>query len=358
MARPTISGERRLRALLQALEGAQRVLVLTHNNPDPDGLSSALALQKVIAAQTDLRVEIGYGGIIGRTENQAMVENLRIDLIHFNLLEKDSFDAYALVDTQPGTGNNSLPEGTIPRIVIDHHPIRRQTRKSPFHDVRHDLGATATMMSEYVEAAGIKVDATLATALFYGIKSETQNLVRSVTRKDLRAYLRYFALSDRSMIGRIEHAPVSRNYFEMLARAIRGARLYDGVAVARMGRASPDMVAECADLFLRLDDARWALCMGRFHRALFLSLRTKEEGADAGVMIQKVVGRDGSAGGHGLMAGGMVPLPFASAGAAKPEDEIVARFLKLLHVKERVGEPLVRSGRARGVTLPVLASGS
>ena len=119
-----IDAKERVENLRATFESRRRALVLTHDNPDPDALASAFVLAAVLAHLTDVECEVGYAGIIGRAENRAMLRELDLApaRIHGDTLQR--FDAIALVDTQPGFGNNSLPEDRQATAVVDHHPGR------------------------------------------------------------------------------------------------------------------------------------------------------------------------------------------------------------------------------------------
>jgi len=343
---PTVK-ERRLKDLLGALDGCRRVCILTHFNPDPDSISAAWTLQRIISARTKAKAEVVYGGIIGRAENQSMVRLLGIELLHVNLIDKADFDAYALVDTQPGTGNNPLPEEVIPHIVIDHHPPQPATEKAVFHDVRENIGATATMLYEYAVTAGIRVDGKLATAIFYGLKSETHNLGRGVTRADVDAYLDLIKKVRNPVVSHIENAPLTSAYFVMLDRAIKGTSIHGPLVLSILGNVeNPDMVSECADLMLRLEHVDYAFSMGRFNGDLCLSFRTSDSDVEAGEILKQVVGKDGTAGGHAEMAGGMVDgHDKGTIGATKAAcRELGQRMIKKLKIKNgSEGAPLLKS---------------
>ena len=315
--------------LQEALEPFRRLLVLTHDNPDPDAIASAWMLGRIVRRLGCCRVTLGYGGIIGRTENRAMIDILRIPLHSIEDLDMGSFDSFALVDTQPETGNNSLPEGTVPIVVFDHHPCRKPTRSVPFHDIRVDYGASATILYEYLEVAGIEPDRRLASAIFHAIRSETQNLGREAGRADQRVFLEMFPLVDNEALSQIEHSRLQRSYFEMMGRAIEGTRLYAEIAVTVLEEVSnPDVVAEFADLIVRLEGIEWALCIGRFGDDLLLSIRTNNRRANAGKVIQEVVGSRGTAGGHEMIAGGKLEgAAITRARAARAENLIRRRLL-------------------------------
>jgi nanoRNase/pAp phosphatase (c-di-AMP/oligoRNAs hydrolase) len=324
--RPTRSRIEKLTAILRA---SPRFLVLTHDNPDPDSIAAAWLLGRIARRAGCPRVTLGYGGIIGRTENRAMLEVLRIPLRPISELDVERFDSIGLVDTQPRTGNNSLPVDRIPRVVFDHHPLRAQTRRVPFREVHEEYGATATMLFEYLHAMGIQPDQRLATAVFHAIRSETQNLGREAGRRDARAFLQTFPFIDNKALSRIEHARLPREWFAMLGSAIAGTRIYGDLAVALLGNVHhPDMVAQFADLIVRLDGIDWALAIGRHRSDILLSIRTNRRRANAGAVIRSIVGKEGSAGGHDMIAGGkLAGAGRTRRGARRFEDLLIRRLL-------------------------------
>lgn len=342
--------ERRLRQLAEVLEGKRRLLVLTHDNPDPDCIASGWALTKVARKlHRSLRADLAYAGIIGRAENRTLTKILRVPIKPIESIDTASYDAFALVDSQPETGNNSLPPGIQATAVIDHHPLREATKEVPFYDIREDYGATATLLSEYLEAAEVKVDKRLATALFYAIKTETLNLGREASRADARAFFRYFPIVDNEALSRIENPPITRAYFRMIDQAIEGTHLHGDVAVTRLGAVSnPDMVAQFADLMVRMEKIQWAVTMGRYQKDLIVSVRTNLPMANAGRIIQQVVGDEGRAGGHGMMAGGKIPGGAESPKRAREMERLMkSRALELLGVRSR-GQRLVAVRRSGG----------
>ncbi len=340
--------DRRLKDLLAALDGCKRLCILMHTNPDPDCIAASWVLQRLVHARTKCKAEIVYNGIIGRAENQSMVRLLGIDLLHFNLIDRGDFDAFGLIDTQPGSGNNALPADIVPHIVIDHHPEQPATKKAVFSDLRETIGATATMLYEYAETAGIRMDAKLATALYYAIKAETQELGRGVTRADVDTYLALIKKVNKETIASIENAPLTTAYFIMLDRAIKGTCIHGPLVVSILGNVeNPDMVSECADLMLRLEHVNYAFAAGRFNGDLSLSFRTSNPNIEAGQILKQVVGKDGTAGGHAEMAGGTIDgHKKGGLGATKAAcRELGQRLMKKLKIKngDLEGAPLLKS---------------
>lgn len=315
----------RVAELLAALEDAGRVLVLTHDNPDPDALASAAALTFLLREAGGLEATPAFGGIVGRAENRALIQEIGVKFHRIERFEEAAGTSVALVDTQPRTGNNSLPPGRIASVVIDHHPPRPETDVATFADVRPGYGASCSILVEYLRAAELEPDRRLATALFYGVQSETMDLGREVSAADVDASLYLYPRSDPAAISRVRHASVPAGYLRTLHAALEEARRHGRVVVAPLGRLDyPDMVAEIADLFMHVDGVEWTIAVGRFGDQLLLSLRTYDPHAHAGSLVRQVIGERGTAGGHGGLAGGQVDV--RSLG----EDEVVALREELL----------------------------
>src|SRR5687768_3275719 len=170
-----------LPALLQALDHPGPIVILPHDNPDPDALASAATLRYLLQQLARRDAVIAQGGIVGRAENRAMLTYLNIELVGVAEIDFEGDTQIALVDTQPGRANNSLPEGITPAVVIDHHPAYDEYSGVGFLDLRSDYGATSTILSEYLRDARVPIDPKVATALFYGIAAETQDLGREAT---------------------------------------------------------------------------------------------------------------------------------------------------------------------------------
>ncbi len=303
--------------LLAVLEGPGPLVILPHDNPDPDALASAATLRYIAQELIGRDAAIGLGGYLGRAENLAMVRYLNIPLIPVADLPLEAPDAIiALVDTQPGRSNNSLPVGARAAIVIDHHPQYVAIDEVPFADLRDGYGATSTILTEYLMDARLTVETKIATALFYGIMAETQDLGREASTPDMDASSFLYPHTNKRRLAKIENARVPREYFSAFRAAIQSALIYDRVVVSILGDVRyPDMVAEMADFLLRLDEVEWAAALGRYGGFLYVSLRTTQRDENAGDLLQSVLGSD-HAGGHDMIAGGRIALPAGTAGLA------------------------------------------
>ncbi len=335
------TAQEKLASLLALTEGKHRALVVTHNDPDPDAIGSALGLAELFIRRAGVPTTIAHSGIVGRAENKAMVAELQIPLHQLHTLDCDDYDLVALVDTQPGHGNQPLNGFCPPQVVVDHHPLRPETEAIPFWDVRDDCSATSTIVTWYLRDARVRFSPRLATALFYGLKADTLGLARPSHPDDARAYIFLQQRVDQRALARIENASVSPAYFQSLDRALHQTRIYGDLVVARLGEMRyPDMAAEVADLMRRLEGAKVALAIGNYAGDVIVSVRSPEKGMRLDELVQQAIRHDGSAGGHDLMAAGRVPASLAGA-AEDTETEIVRRFAALLGVDSSHGKPLL-----------------
>ncbi len=333
--------QERLDRLFEAVGGATSILILPHNDPDPDAIASALALRHLLAERLGVKSDIAYKGIIGRAENKALVRYLGYPLRRLSGSDLHQSAPIALVDSQPGAGNNALPPKATATVVLDHHPWLEGTAAADFADVRSNVGATSTILTEYLQVAGIEPVSSLATALFYGIKTDTMGLSRSASPADVAAYFYLQSRIDVEALGEIEQAQVPVEYFQKLDTTLHAVWIYDSVVISYMGpMGHPDLAAEMADILLRLEGTRWVICIGTYEDNLILAVRTRNRRGGAERLVQAVVGDRGTAGGHGTMAGGRVLLQ-----GEDPEQvalQFGQRALRYLKVPpEMVGKPLI-----------------
>ena len=322
----------KLQRLQRVLEGKRTLLIVMQDFPDPDAIAAAAALRELVKSFQEITTTLACGGFVGRAENRALLKYLGLNIKSLDTTNLDQFGAIAVVDTQPGAGNNGLGRDVVPDIVIDHHPMRPQSRKSPFCDVRRPYGATSTIMHEYLMTAELPLSVPLATALLYGIRSDTADLGREAIQADIEAYLALYPLCNKRMLGRIAMARVPRSYFRAIGMGLTNAHSVGNCVYTLLGSVeTPDIVSEIADLLLRDEETTWALCIGAYGGQLLLSLRTSDLQANAGKIMGRLVGRVGTGGGHSVMAGGQIPVADATPEALHKEaHEAISRFLRIL----------------------------
>ncbi len=333
----------RLARLSSVLDGARSMLIIVQNTPDPDAIAAAAALRELANERHEIACSIGYSGGIWRAENLALLRYLSLNTRPLADLDLDRFDRLSMVDAQPGAGNVSFDASIRLDVVIDHHPIRRETRSARFTDVRSRYGATSTILYEYLKAAKIDIPTPVATAMIYGIRSDTQDLGRESTKADVDAFLDLYPHANARAIGRIVQAPLPRSYFSKLRTALDEARVYGDRIVSFLGHMeSPEMIAEAADLLLRAEEVSWAMTLGVVDDWLHLSIRTRDRDRDAGRIARNLAGRRGFGGGHQTLAAAQIPLNGTSGERQirKLVGDLTKRFLRATGNRNATGKKL------------------
>lgn len=336
--------ESKLQQLKAVLEGHKTMLIVMQDNPDPDAIASAVALRRLANNLANIQCSIAHGGTVGRAENRALVKYLNLNLRPLDQIDMTQFELFAMVDTQPGTGNNSLPGQVEPDIVVDHHRCRQLTRHCRFTDVRSKYGATATIMLEYLNAVKLIPEMPLATAMLYAIRSDTQELGRDSTHADVEAFKQLYTLANKHKLSEIQRGKVDRNYYQMLADGLRNAHVYGNAIVTNLGSIeNPDMIAEVADMLLRDDQTDWIMVYGFYKNLMLISLRTYSQDARADKVIHHIVARKGTGGGHPCYAGGQIPLKDDTQKTQKRLEKLVlSRFLKQVVKTAETKQPLIQ----------------
>jgi nanoRNase/pAp phosphatase (c-di-AMP/oligoRNAs hydrolase) len=326
--------EDHLERLHQLVQNKRKVLIATHTNPDPDCIASAYALRHLFASW-GINSVLVYGGIIGRSENKAMITKLRIPLRSIQTINPFNFTVVSLVDAQPFSGNAPLPPSLVPSIVIDHHPARKISllKKVSFVDIRPAYGSTSSILAEYLLKEGVDINRKLATALYYGIMSDTRYLGRDAHEVDVKLSVHLYPKVLAKALSQIEYPPLPREYFRILQEALERTMWYpsQGVLITELGEmVDQDMVAIMADFLIRMDGARWIIVLGEMDHEVFFSLRTTgdHKGSADKLARELVRGIEGaSAGGHETTAGGRWKLVVPNSGKEATE-KLKERFLK------------------------------
>ncbi|MCK4536696.1 MAG: DHH family phosphoesterase [Desulfuromonadales bacterium] len=329
--------------LIEWIRGKSPILIVTHDHPDPDALASSYALRHLFLVKTGQEATIAFGGRIGRGENKEMVKRLEVPTVSIDELDLNDFNVICMVDCQPGTGNNSIPADVKVDLVIDHHALRGETEACRWVDVRPDYGAAASILFEYLVAQDVNIATKLATLLFYAIKSETQSLGRDWTKADREAYLQLVPLSNNRILYDITHPKSPRAYFSYFDSGLKNARIFDDLLVFNLYQVDhPEIVAEIADFLMRTEGVNLVLGIGCYQGEGVLSLRTSTPETRAGVLIRTITADLGTAGGHGMTAGGQIrPMPSSEAGQLELEELLVSRLFEALERELPEPKPLV-----------------
>jgi len=302
-----LSNLRRVVALRALFEPRERIGILLQPDPDPDGIAGGYALRLLLGRKRPTAPFISFGEV-KRPENRAMIEALGIDVRTVKPEELDEFDGLALVDVQPTVfGENPPARVRSVDVVIDHHP-ERTGYDTVFRDIRPSYGATSTILTEYIRAVEMEVNPRLATALVYGIKSDTQLLGRETSREDITAFAFLHAVHSPALLRRIERPALPTDGLRALGRALSKTSVEDGIHLLVLGRVGEEVIPQVADLGLQAEGAEWSIAAGVVGSDLVFSVRNVGHVRAAGEVVRSVVEGLGVGGGHRSMAKGIIPL--------------------------------------------------
>ena len=283
---------------------ADRVLILLHNDPDPDALASGLALRNLLR-RTKTTAIIGALQGVTRPENLRMANMLDIQVEQVTPASFASFERIATVDVQPHYFGGTLDRADL---VIDHHP-EQPGYSAVFKDIRADYGSTSTILTEHLRAVDVNISERTATAMLYAIKSDTLFFARHTNRVDLEAFTFLYPLADPALIRKMEGAEITLERLEFVNRASRTGILREQVFTSFLGDAPrEDFIPYTADFFLQLEDVKWTIMAGVVGQQLIVSVRNLGYSRNAGEFVKRWFAELGSAGGHRAMAKAVVPI--------------------------------------------------
>ncbi len=299
---------RKLKKLRKVIEdvGDGKLGIFTHDNPDPDAISSAMAL-KEIAKKFGVEADILYYGEIFHQENKAMVNLLQVPMLRADEVDLNEYKKFAIVDSSKPGANNSIPPEITIHIVIDHHQV--EGVEAEYVDLRTDVGATATILTEYLKELKIVPSRTLATALFFGIRTETDDFKKNTRTADFIAAAYLYPFVDNELIEKMEGPAISTETLDVLGAAIKNRQVYSSFLISFAGFINDrDALPQAADFLLRLEGISTVLVFGVVKDTVYLSARNKDVRINIGEVLKRAFGDVGSAGGHAHAAGGQIPL--------------------------------------------------
>ncbi|SNZ12943.1 nanoRNase/pAp phosphatase, hydrolyzes c-di-AMP and oligoRNAs [Natronoarchaeum philippinense] len=296
-----------------------RIAVLMHPNPDPDAMSSALAVAQ-LAEAVDTEARLCYPGQIRHQENRAFRTVLDLEAEQIETADELEADPVVLVDHNAARGFPGA-DRVDPFAVVDHHPGGGEGEE--LTDVRTNYGACASILAEYLQSVGARPadddedDAAqplsweVATGLLYGIQSDTNHLTKGCTEAEFSAAAYLFPGIDEGALDRIANPQVSAETLEIKARAIREREIRGSFAIAAVGSVSNvDAIPQAADELLALEGITAVVVYGEHDGSLHLSGRSRDDRVHMGDILSSAV-EDipmASAGGHARMGGGKVSI--------------------------------------------------
>lgn len=333
--------------LLELREKGDSILIVMHDNPDPDAIGAAYALSK-IAQNVGFKVRIVHGGEITHHENRALVNLLGIELMKISegSYEIKRHPFIALVDCQPNGNVTILQPDDLKKveILIDHHQIleslRERISEEAFVDIRPEAKASSSILVEYFDGLKINLDTKMATALFYGIYTDTKKFSK-LSHIELDAIKLLANKVDYELLEKVEHPDISTEAAEILAKAILNRKTYKNIAISNVGFINNrDAIPQAADFLLRLEGVSTVLVFGIVDDKIEISARTNDVRVNVGKVLKEAFSGIGSAGGHARMGGARINLGIFTLAKDKnsllrlAEEAITEKFLEALGIKE------------------------
>ena len=298
-----------------AVADCRAVSVLMHPNPDPDAMASALAAAALAeSAGTDATIQ--YAGRIRHPENRAFETVLACE---FDRIVTDldlAADRVVLVDHNEPRGFTGA-DGLDPYAVVDHHP--GDGEGLAFTDVRPDRGSCASILTEYLREQGYSsrggdrpLPSRLATALLYGIQSDTTSFTRGCTPAEFDAAAFLLPAADADSLDRIANPQVDGETLDVKATAIQRRHVDGSFLVSHVGHLdNTDALPTAVEELVRLEGVTAAVVTGERNGTLHASGRSRDDRVHMGKTLDAALETfpDATAGGHARMGGGQVPVP-------------------------------------------------
>ena len=330
--------------LLERLSDFERVVVVMHDNPDPDAIASGWGIKVLIDQTVAIPTRVIGGGAIVRAENRQMVELLDPPIELLDDIEFDEQTAAILVDCGVEATNHILTRRNVsPLAIIDHHVVSGPKVKAPFADIRDDVAASASIVASYLLEQGIEPSAKLATAMLYAVSSETCAYESHYSTLDRSILPWLMEFGEPEVLAEIQNAPLKRSYYGDLLLALQSTVLYDDVAICFLPRTDgSEIVGEVADLLVRCESVHRVLCGAVINEVLLVSARTQHASDSAVRMIRETLKGIGSAGGHSHRAGGKIMNVGVGARATERVcDHVRDRWLDVCKVSNAQGKRLI-----------------
>jgi nanoRNase/pAp phosphatase (c-di-AMP/oligoRNAs hydrolase) len=327
--------------LSQWFEGIKdkKLAIVVHNNPDPDAIASALALQS-IATYFDVSSDIVYHGEIGHQENKAFVNLLGIDLYRMEDINIRSYDKIAMLDCAIPGANNALPSDIPIGVIIDHHPIGDSEINAEFIDIRPNVGATATILTKYLQELNVDINSTLSTALLYGIRTDTLDFKRNTDSADLSAASYLYPLSDHDVLEQLDRPSMSIETLDVLGEAINNRQVIGSYLLSNVGSIRDrDTLPQAADYLLNLEGISTSIVFGVSDELIYISGRSNDIRVNLGDIMKRAFGEE-TGGGHATAAAAQISLGVFSASKDRQtllrlvNEAVVKKFLGAVGVEE------------------------
>lgn len=328
-----MSNKEKVKNFLSRFNGSSKVLIVI--NADPDSIASGMAVKRLLWRKAH-EVVIVYFNKISRPDNLAMIEYTDSDLVLLDVINKEDFNTFVIVDSQPDH-NFRFSEFTY-NVIIDHHPLSFD--RADFVDIRPDYGACSTILTEYLKSRKIKPSPKLAAALMLGIKTDTSDFTRQAGLKDIRAFQYLYQFADKNIVTKVERALLTQEDLDFLGYAIKHRKVFHNRVFFHAGKITkPDELVVVADFFLTIAKVNWSIISGVYEDKLIIVIRNDGLRKGAGKTAKEAFARFGSAGGHETMARAELDLGLIKKEIGKVNKKVLGDWI-VSGIEERAGKKI------------------
>lgn len=293
-----------LKCMISSLEKVRgNIYIQMHNHPDPDSLASGFGLQYLLK-EKGIQSTLCYYGELNKSNLLKMIEIFSIHVIHIDDIKNlNEEDCVILVDCQRGEGNvYPLPIQTV--YCIDHHTDLQ--REYEFSDIRSELGACSTIITEYFLENNIAIPNPIAGALLYGINIDTNNLTRGVSSLDVDVFYKLMNQINPQDIIKLNHSQIAMSDLKYYSEGLANVEKYDTIGFAHIRDCNDALLGTIGDIVLSVNEISVSVIYSVREDGIKFSVRSSDEEIHANRLIEHVLAGIGSGGGHKEMAGGFV----------------------------------------------------
>lgn len=304
------SKSRELRRAISSTRG--NISIFMHDEPDLDAIASAMALEE-ICKDGGIEAKTYFAGSFGHPETEIFMKNADfiIEKIDEDSVEEvlENTNKIAFVDFAEASVSDTIPDDIEPDLIIDHHHTNRDVDATEYTEIRSDVGATSTLMTEHLLNLDIEIPPILGSALLVGIKVDTNDYTKNISASDYIAISYLSAIADKDIIDVLENTPIYSETVSAMGRAISNREFRDSVMTTFSGKIShSDDISQIANFLLRERDILTVLVYGIKDDKIHMSARSKDLQLNIGKVMDDAYSDIGEAGGHPHAGGGEITL--------------------------------------------------
>jgi len=294
----------RFHKLLSVLQEQSSVYIQPHNIPDPDAIASSFALSMLLG-RFGIQSSIIYGDSIEKANSKRMIDmfNIKMERIDEDFaIEKGDFLIF--IDVQ--RGNSNLTDLQVKRVgVIDHHDKMTHTNYD-YEDIRTEMGACSSMVTSYYREMGVEPSLEAATALVYGIMTDTDNLTRYNNNADAEMFYWLYKYADFSMIKNLRMNEIGKADIYAYAKALQNIEIYGNIGFIHIENCNDSLLGTISDMVYTIEGVAIVVSYAKREDGIKFSIRSGLKGVKANDLVRYILNNQGVGGGHEEMAGGFI----------------------------------------------------